>query len=524
MLDVVSLYMTLPDRTLKADSIPTVLRKAVTKKFPEFDVYQLAKYNKERAQKRKAKKEKESKPPTPALKWKKQQKLKRQPMAIEKPEEPKKLTLKQLVRKAHIAQPADSIMAIVGKRYPDSQDAFVKTGMKGEWDSARSTKRMKLPTPETWETMLSAHGNKHTTWQSLIDAKKLPFMAMLRNLRNLIITGISPEHHEIVLNRLTDEKSVTNSRQLPWRFISAYEAINIDLEKLMNDILDNDGNEDKMIQVNVRGNKGEKMRVGKKKVIIPTFMPDEPLIAKYRAAIDTAIRISTMNNVKPIRGNCVVFCDVSGSMQTPCSTKGNMGSVQNVMDIAILLGLMLQDVCDSCDFRLFSSPGHLSKGRCDIAVPLQENTILENIKRVLKASEGLGGGTDFPYDYLFEMIEKKTKIDTFIILSDMMIAPGKNEMNLRGSTVSQVLKEFRDKVNPDMLFVAIDLYGSGKSIVDINTDNPKNVMITGFSDNVLRFIAEHGDKKQLEHVLNIDESKGLNKPKEKKKNQNKMEM
>jgi telomerase protein component 1 len=64
-------------------------------------------------------------------------------------------------------------MGIVGKRYPDSQEAFAKSGMKGEWDVTRATKRMKLPTPETWETMLSAHGNKHTTWESLISAKKV---------------------------------------------------------------------------------------------------------------------------------------------------------------------------------------------------------------------------------------------------------------------------------------------------------------------------------------------------------------
>lgn len=43
--------------------------------------------------------------------------------------------------------------------------------------------RMKLPTPETWETLLSEKGNKSSTWEELIEHKKLPFMAMLRNLR-----------------------------------------------------------------------------------------------------------------------------------------------------------------------------------------------------------------------------------------------------------------------------------------------------------------------------------------------------
>ena len=34
------------------------------------------------------------------------------------------------------------------------------------------------------------------------DSGKLPFMAMLRNLRNLLRVGISARHHELVLQRL----------------------------------------------------------------------------------------------------------------------------------------------------------------------------------------------------------------------------------------------------------------------------------------------------------------------------------
>lgn len=37
------------------------------------------------------------------------------------------------------------------------------------------------------------------------DHKKLPFMAMLRNLRNLIKAGISDKHHNAVIRRLTDQ-------------------------------------------------------------------------------------------------------------------------------------------------------------------------------------------------------------------------------------------------------------------------------------------------------------------------------
>jgi hypothetical protein len=41
-----------------------------------------------------------------------------------------------------------------------------------------------------WETQISLKGNKAVVWQQLIDNKKLPFMAMLRNLRNMIKAGM----------------------------------------------------------------------------------------------------------------------------------------------------------------------------------------------------------------------------------------------------------------------------------------------------------------------------------------------
>ncbi len=42
---------------------------------------------------------------------------------------------------------------------------------------------------------------------SCSDKKKLPYMAMLRNLRNMIKAGISPNHHNSVLRRLQDDVS-----------------------------------------------------------------------------------------------------------------------------------------------------------------------------------------------------------------------------------------------------------------------------------------------------------------------------
>jgi len=410
------------------------------------------------------------------------------------------MTLKQLIRRLHISEPAEVVMSIVGKKYPATQEDFVKSHLPGEFDATRAGKRMKLPTPETWETQVSAKGNRHTTWEELMDHDKLPFMAMLRNLRNFIVSGISPDHHEKVIARLTDERSVANSKQLPWRFLSAYDAIKIDLEGLMNDILDHDGSEFKIITVRVKGKKGrglEETRTIKKRVIIPYHMPDLPLIERYRGSIDTAIKLSTQKNLPPIKGKTVVFVDVSGSMDCRV-TSSKMPSLQTAKDLAALLGLMLHHSSEECQVRIFSSPPS-EWARPDLPVEgLTDDSILENVKTVLKSASKLGGGTDFPFDYMKDLIKSREKIDTLVVLSDMMIAPNQGTVS-----IGEIMAEYRAKVNPDLLFVSVDLQGGGSARSQIDLKEKGNVLITGFSDNILRLIAERGNDGQLGVVENI---------------------
>ena len=60
-LDVASLFQKLPATHLSGRALPTCLRKAMLHKFPDFDAYQLGKYNKAGKAKRQAKKAKKRK-------------------------------------------------------------------------------------------------------------------------------------------------------------------------------------------------------------------------------------------------------------------------------------------------------------------------------------------------------------------------------------------------------------------------------------------------------------------------------
>jgi hypothetical protein len=75
----------------------------------------------------------------------------------------------------------------------------------------------------TWEDALSLAGpkvDKRKLWEALIPT--MGYMALLRNLRNFDQAGVSDEVAEQVAKRLTDPEQVAKSRQLPFRFYSAY--------------------------------------------------------------------------------------------------------------------------------------------------------------------------------------------------------------------------------------------------------------------------------------------------------------
>lgn len=79
----------------------------------------------------------------------------------------------------------------------------------------------------TWEDALSLGGSKldkAKLWETLIDADALGYMAMIRNLRNFDEAGVSKAHARKIVEIIEDPERVKGSRQMPFRFLSAYHA------------------------------------------------------------------------------------------------------------------------------------------------------------------------------------------------------------------------------------------------------------------------------------------------------------
>eukprot|EP01130_Rhizamoeba_saxonica_P017056 TRINITY_DN8098_c0_g1_i1.p1 TRINITY_DN8098_c0_g1~~TRINITY_DN8098_c0_g1_i1.p1 ORF type:complete len:2262 (-),score=513.74 TRINITY_DN8098_c0_g1_i1:41-6826(-) len=466
-LDCAATYYILPDRELSGKAIPTCLRKSMIDRFPGFDAYQLGKYNKERTIKRKLKKQKEFRLANPGV-----------VTTNDKP----MLTIKQMIRQLHISQPHYNVMCILGKKYPANKRQFIGAGLDGEFEPERAGKRMKLPTPETWETLLSEKGNKASTWEELIEHKKLPFMAMLRNIRNLINAGVQPKYHRWVQNRLSNAIAVANSRQFPFRFFSAYEVIPRDIEHFKQ-LLSGTGDDNRR----------------RRKNIVPAHMPNNKVFDDYRAALDQSVKLATIHNVQPIKGSTIVLSNVSPeTRETAPGARGMGSSVRNIQEVGYLLGLMCKYVCEDCEFKVFASTSKI--------VELIEGTILDNMSVVADVAATVGNGNEFPYEMFQDLIRDKRRIDNILLLSHRCVDPADE------NRLSDLLTKYRLEVNPDLLFVSVDLSGSGRSTIGTGSQSPNDIMITGFSDQILRFIAERGDSTQLQYVEHIDEAKKIKNP------------
>jgi 60 kDa SS-A/Ro ribonucleoprotein len=158
--------------------------------------------------------------------------------------------------------------------------------------------RDELRNVDTWESKLSSGQDKEEAWSDLLIEGKLGYMALLRNLRNILEQA--PKLIDLACKQLTDPEQVAKSRQLPFRFVTAYRQIEQDCY-------------------------------------------DKPGVNKVLKAISAACDISCKN--VPAFDNTLVVIDSSGSM---------MG---NPIRQAVVLGAALLKGCDA-DLMLFSDNAH----------------------------------------------------------------------------------------------------------------------------------------------------------------------
>ncbi|XP_034009134.1 telomerase protein component 1 [Trematomus bernacchii] len=555
-LEVVRIYS-----TCFSHSLPMCLKKGMADKFKQFNEYQLAKYNTRKHRCKHNRKKKNVKKPTTQQMKKWANLLRADTSLLEKilnvkdgkavvDKKQSEFSIKKMIKKLHIKEPAEYVMAILGKKYPADANIFNRSGIKGSWDREKAGKRMKLKEPETWERLLSREGNKAATWEKLIDNKSVPFMAMLRNLRNMITAGISESHHKKILSRLTNKKAVIQSRQFPIRFLAAYKVImemnSLASEKaippvkeILKGILkkipkskrfesqDWDTTPKSRLRVTLgvpfiyrlyKMKKEQLLKANQSRVTLA-------LLDRYRKALETAVQISCRFNVPPLPGRTLILlsCDIPEDREwhekpdfcLPEEEEEEEKEEEeeekeeeeeeeeqrhrrrrrekppvdkltaSVMETATLLSLMIGSSAEHSQITLVSHYGFKE-------VELKSDVLLDNVRSVIKQRKAL---IDMPYEEketytISKMILKNNKVDNIIVLCDSWMS----------TDLKWAIESYRNEINNKALIVEILLTERESEF----SPERNYVKLAGFSEQILRFVAERGSSRLLEHVEHLD--------------------
>lgn len=289
-----------------------------------------------------------------------------------------------------------------------------------------------LETPYTWETQLSALGQQHfdseedkksavkNLWEELLDSGKLGYMALLRNLRNILNAEVSADHIQRLCDRLSDPEQVRRSKQLPYRFLSAYKEIIV-----------------------VKSN------------YTMTVMN----------ALEKAV-LSSIDNVKgfDINTNVLLACDISGSMIHPVSAKSSI----DLIDVGVLLTSMLRTKCKSVQAGIFGDVWRTVEPSVN---PILNNTV--NIRR----HEGEVGYSTNGYLAIDWLIENNIRMDKVMFFTDCQLW---NSTWRRGD-ITKSWNKYKTMF-PDAKLYIFDLAGYGQAPLNLKTKDV--FLIAGWSDKV----------------------------------------
>lgn len=304
----------------------------------------------------------------------------------------------------------------------------------------------RLETPYTWETELSKLGQQtfateadkqkafKEKWEELILAKEenghpmLGYMALLRNLRNMLDAEISQPHVFMVAERLADKAEVARSKQFPFRFLSASR------------------------EIEMHANKSAQ---------------------KFVEALDKALLASAEN----IRGfdydtGVVIASDVSGSMNTKLNEKSKV----QYKDIGLVLSVLLNSKCENAVIGMFG----------DIWMPVADvpqDSVLKGLKK-LEKSENLVGWSTNGRLVIEDLIKRKVVADKVMLFTDCELY----NSGAYGTPIHTLWKQYRNEVNPNARIYLFNLSGYGTTPLEVK-DSEGAYLISGWSDKVFDVLA-----------------------------------
>ncbi len=289
-----------------------------------------------------------------------------------------------------------------------------------------------LEVPYTWEVELSELGKRKfendqarasavkSKWEELIESGKVGYMALMRNLRNILATEVSVVHMKKVCDYLSNEMAVANSKQLPFRFLAAYREIKILKSDYVSMILD---------------------------------------------ALESAVVLS----IKNLKGfdestSVTIACDVSGSMQKPVSDKSKI----LLFDIGLVLGMLMHSKCKRVATGMFGERWKI--------INMPSRGVLANVEEYYKREGEVGYATN-GYLVIDDLLRRKVKMDKIMMFTDCQMWDSRHG----GSSLQGMWKQYKNFAPGAKLYL-FDLAGYGNTPLSVERNDV--FLISGWSDKV----------------------------------------
>ncbi len=295
-----------------------------------------------------------------------------------------------------------------------------------------------LETPYTWETELSALGQQkfesaeakkaafRAKWEQLIDSGKLGYMALMRNLRNILEAEVSASHVMRVCQMLSDPKQVARSKQLPFRFLAAYrelQAVKSGLTAMVMDAL-------------------------------------ESAVAASAASLQGFSETTRV----------LIACDVSGSMQKAVSPRSKV----LLYDIGLMLGMLLKSRCKNVETGMFGDRWK--------TVNLPAKGILANVQEFYRREGEVGYATN-GFLVIQDLLDRRQVMDKVMLFIDAQL------WNNQGSEhIQNLWDRYRREIAPGAKLYLFDLAGYGHSPLDLSKGKGVH-LIAGWSDKIFEVLA-----------------------------------
>lgn len=330
-----------------------------------------------------------------------------------------------------------SLVDVVNLTHPKANNPKTRAALKGLVEGT-------LKNTDTWEAKKSAGGSTAEVFTELLDDGKLGYMALLRNLRNIAQSGDAALIQKAA-DEIRDERAVMQSKQLPFRFLSAYEAL------------------EGMAATPVKGLQFEK---------------SVDAVELLKSAVQDALTVS-IRNIPLLSGKTVILSDNSGSMH------GDMGggsavsanSQKTTANIANLFAALYWMRADNTYVGLFGDT---------LKAPKMNRTkgVLENYKEVARVGGTVGGGTERGIFEAFQiLIKTRDMVDRIVIFSDCQVGTGcawyDNQGN-RGDNFNKLMTQYL-QINPDCKIYSVNLKGYAN---EMTPQNAQIMKLTGWSDKI----------------------------------------